>query len=54
MRSVFATLLLFAISSALGAATNPNILLILADDMGFSDLGCYGVEIANQTGSLGR
>lgn len=24
----------------------PNILLILADDMGFSDIGCYGSEIA--------
>ena len=24
----------------------PNILLILADDMGFSDLGCYGSEIS--------
>ena len=23
----------------------PNILLIMADDMGFSDLGCYGGEI---------
>ena len=23
----------------------PNILLILNDDMGFSDLGCYGGEI---------
>jgi len=28
------------------AATKPNILVILADDMGFSDLGCYGGEIA--------
>jgi arylsulfatase len=24
----------------------PNVLIILADDMGFSDLGCYGSEIA--------
>ncbi|MCU0709840.1 MAG: arylsulfatase [Pirellula sp.] len=24
----------------------PNVLLILADDLGFSDLGCYGSEIA--------
>ena len=23
----------------------PNILLIMADDMGFSDIGCYGSEI---------
>jgi arylsulfatase A-like enzyme len=27
------------------ARERPNILLILADDMGFSDLGCYGSEI---------
>ena len=27
------------------SASKPNILLILADDMGFSDLGCYGGEI---------
>jgi arylsulfatase len=26
-------------------AQKPNILLILADDMGFSDIGCYGGEI---------
>lgn len=25
--------------------TEPNVLLILADDLGFSDLGCYGSEI---------
>jgi len=27
-------------------AARPNILLIVADDLGFSDLGCYGGEIA--------
>ncbi len=28
-----------------GSDKRPNIILILADDMGFSDLGCYGSEI---------
>ncbi len=27
------------------AAEHPNIILIMADDLGFSDLGCYGSEI---------
>lgn len=27
-------------------APRPNVLLILADDMGFSDIGCFGGEIA--------
>ncbi len=27
-------------------AAAPNVLIILADDLGFSDLGCYGGEIA--------
>ena len=35
-----------------GKNSAPNILLIMADDMGFSDLGCYGSEI--QTPNLDR
>lgn len=31
---------------AAGKGSPPNIVLILADDLGFSDIGCYGGEIA--------
>jgi arylsulfatase len=34
------------IAVAADAQGRPNVLIILADDMGFSDLGCYGGEIA--------
>ena len=34
------------------ARTPPNVLILLADDMGFSDAGCYGGEI--QTPNLDR
>ena len=37
-------LALLAVPS-LRAADKPNILLIIADDMGYSDLGCFGGEI---------
>jgi arylsulfatase len=40
--SLFAAILA---SSSLGAVERPNVLLILADDLGYSDLGCYGSEI---------
>lgn len=32
-------------SRSVSAGDQPNILLIMADDLGFSDLGCYGGEI---------
>jgi arylsulfatase A-like enzyme len=38
-------LLVVAVSVATSSARPPNVLLILADDLGFSDLGCYGGEI---------
>ncbi|HBJ85142.1 MAG TPA: arylsulfatase [Verrucomicrobiales bacterium] len=37
-------LFLFALCPSLFAA-QPNFLLVMADDLGFSDLGCYGSEI---------
>lgn len=45
MNPFFASLLLF-IGTVQSHAAKPNILLIVADDLGFSDLGCYGGEIA--------
>src|SRR5205809_6597351 len=36
----------FAATARAAEPSRPNVLLILADDMGFSDAGCYGGEIA--------
>lgn len=35
-----------AAAAAPAPPARPNVVLILADDMGFSDIGCYGGEIA--------
>ena len=43
---LFALSLAFSLwSFCLSAAPRPNIILIMSDDMGFSDIGCYGSEI---------
>lgn len=45
-RLLFALLLLLpSFALPLSAAKKPNIIVILVDDMGFSDIGCYGGEI---------
>jgi arylsulfatase len=57
MKHLLICLLLLKGTAALAATpatepARPNILLILVDDMGFSDLGCYGSEI--ETPNLDR
>ncbi|MCA9265435.1 MAG: arylsulfatase [Planctomycetales bacterium] len=41
----FCFALLICVPCDLSAAERPNIIIILGDDMGYSDLGCYGGEI---------
>src|SRR5215468_719229 len=40
-----ATLAVLPVARAADAPTKPNVVIVLADDMGFSDAGCYGGEI---------
>src|SRR5271154_6579627 len=43
---ILTLLALAAPASASEIIAKPNVLIIVADDMGFSDAGCYGGEIA--------
>ena len=42
---MLALLMIVLFSTGTSAADRPNFLVIIADDMGFSDAGCYGGEI---------
>ncbi len=44
-RRVLACLACLMAATGLASAGQPNIIVVLVDDMGFSDIGCYGSEI---------
>ena len=44
-KSLAIFLSIFLISATAHSAERPNIIVILSDDMGYSDIGCYGSEI---------
>ncbi len=43
--AIFSCTLFYAGTSPKEAAQRPNIIYIMADDMGYSDIGCYGGEV---------
>ena len=45
LQTICSLTILLANLSAANAVDPPNIIIILVDDMGFSDIGCYGGEI---------
>jgi len=53
IRRLFAVLLMASLSAISAHAEKPNIVLIMVDDLGFADLGCYGSTII-ETPTLDR
>jgi arylsulfatase len=52
MKTTLASITFLAICSIVASAQRPNVLVVMADDLGFSDIGCYGGEI--ETPNLDR
>jgi len=45
MRSLMLSLVVLAVAVPAQPLKQPNVVLIMADDMGYTDIGCYGSEI---------
>ena len=45
MRRLNAAVCCLLFAAVAGADDRPNLVIIMVDDMGFSDIGCYGAEI---------
>ena len=42
---IFATFVVLVFTATVVAASHPNIIFIMADDMGYADAGCFGGQL---------
>ena len=53
IRLLLAATTLLTLAVSLPAADRPNVIVVLADDLGWTDLGCYGSDL-HETPHLDR